>query len=205
VELFIDTSASNLLVYILKNEKIVNFKIINDIQTLSTKALVTIDECLKECRSSTKEIKRIYVVTGPGSFTGLRVGLSIIKTMAYLLKIDVIPISSLEVLASTEIKTDLCIPYIDARRGYVYAGIYNGDLTTALEDQYIYIDELIKMIPKGKSYTFISNDNVIENTQVPVEEIERVIFKHKNDNPVNIHELKPNYLKKTEAEEKLGV
>jgi len=205
MELFIDTSYCNLLVYLLENKEIVKFKRITDVKSLSTKALETIDNCLKEEKKEIKDVKRIYVVTGPGSFTGLRVGITIVKTIAYLKKIDVIGISSLEVMASTITDTDIIIPYIDARRGYVYAGMYDKELSNIFEDRYISLQSLKNSIPESKTYKFVSYDNLIENTYLPSEEVTRILEKHRNDNPMNIHGIKPNYLKKTEAEEKANV
>ena len=77
-------------------------------------------------------------------------------------------------------------------RGYVYAGIYDNNLNVYLKDQYI----LSSNINYPENYTIIDNyDNI---------DLIKIIKKHEFDNPINPHDLKPNYLKKTEAEEKLN-
>ena len=67
------------------------------------------------------------MVNGPGSFTGIRVGVSIDKVIAWGFNIPIIPVSSLELLATTNQEFKYSIPIIDARRGYVYAGVYDSE------------------------------------------------------------------------------
>ena len=88
------------------------------------------------------DVKRIYVGYGPGSFTGVRIGLTIAKTYAYTLNIKLVPISSLQILAST-IEEDEIVSLIDARRGYVFAGVYDKELNSIIDDCYIDLNYLI--------------------------------------------------------------
>jgi len=74
------------------------------------------------------EITKIIVVNGPGSFTGIRIGVTIAKVYAWTLKIDITTITSLEAMAlSSKSNTTYKVPMIDARRGYVFAGICQTD------------------------------------------------------------------------------
>lgn len=205
ISLFIDTSSFNLLVYLLKDDKVINSCKLEKIKSHSTIVLPEIKRRLNEANIKINDIDNIYVVNGPGSFTGLRIGVTIAKIIGYTLNKRVIPISSLELLATTAFDTDYIIPVIDARRGYVYAGVYDKNLNNILKDQYISLNDLFSKLDDDRTYTFVSYDDMlnIENLIKPNEDISKLINKHQNDSQINIHNVNPNYLKRTEAEEKL--
>lgn len=202
ISLLIDTSSVNLIVSIIKDNEILSFTKKSDIKSISTRLLDEIASSIEKCNLEIKDINAIFVTSGPGSFTGLRVGITAAKTMAYALKKKVIPISSLALLASTNFDTDYIIPYIDARRDYVYAAIYDQNLNPVMEDTYIKIEDLL-LKTKGKKITFTgySKVNQIEDYIVPEENIIKIVTKYKDRPGVNPHQLNPNYLKRTEAEE----
>ncbi len=198
--LFIDTSTSFINIAIIDNDSIiVNYheKVDKD---MSSRIIPLIDEGFKKCGFCINDINKIFVVNGPGSFTGVRIGVTVAKTIAWSLKIDVIPLSSLEVIASTKSNKDYLIPMIDARRENVFAGIYDKNLNNIMNDQLISYKQLSAKL--NDSYEQISYD--FDNMLNPKEDILKVINKHLNDLPVNPHLLNPNYLKLTEAEEKLN-
>lgn len=191
--LFLDTSSSRVIIAFVKDDNIIfNINLKND-NNLSNKLLVLINDNFKEHNIKTQDINKIFVVNGPGSFTGIRCGVTVAKTLAYLLKIEIAPISELEAMASGY--NEIVCPVIDARRGYVFGAIYNG-INNIKKDEYISYEELTKDF-NGKivSYDF-------ENTYEPKVDILKLIQKHKNEN-IDCHMLVPNYLKKTEAEENL--
>ena len=72
-----------------------------------------------------------------------------------------------------------------------------------MEDQYISKDALLKLIETKRAYTFVSYDDMIANTKKPNLKLERLIMCCDKFPAVTPHQLNPNYLKKTEAEEKL--
>ena len=125
---------------------------------------------------------------------------AIAKTIAWSLKKDVIPISSLELIASANEDKKYAVSMIDARRNNVFAAIYDINLNKIMDDCLINIDELYQKIDNENSIV-LSYDK-IEDTIVPEINIIKVISKHFNDLGINPHKLKPNYLKLTEAEEK---
>lgn len=180
--LFIDTS-NNLIISIIKDDKII-YNYTSDTIETSTIILKAIDDAFKETNLDAFKINKIFIVTGPGSFTGIRVGLDVAKIMGYLLNIPLIPLSELELMATKE---SLAAPIIDARRGYVYGALYDN-LKPILSDRYILLSEL-----KHNNYTIVDNNKDCD--------ILKIIKKHESDNPVNPHAIKPCYLKKTEAEE----
>ncbi len=201
--LFIDTSSSRIILALLEDEKVVKeIDEVND-HSLSSRIFPLIDKLFHDTNCNVDDIKRIYVVNGPGSFTGIRVGVTIAKTYAWAKKLEIIPISELELLATTPYETDYIVSYIDARREAVYAGIYD-DHGAVLEDTYITIDELKTRYPDA-SVSAVSYDHcdVGLDQLEPKIDIERIIKRHKDDLPMNPHEVNPRYLKRTEAEENL--
>ena len=198
--LFIDTSTLYLNIAIIEDDKIIfnhKEKVEKD---MSSKIIPIIDSGFKKCSFNIKDISKIFVVNGPGSFTGVRIGVTVAKTIAWSLNIDLIPLSSLEFIASTNSSKKYRVPMIDARRGNVFAGIYDENLFNIFPDQLISYEQLSKKI--DESYEQISYH--LENNLKPDGNIIKVINKHLLDIPINPHLLKPNYLKLTEAEEKLN-
>lgn len=199
--LFIDTSTSYPIVSIIENNNIkamFNKKIDTDI---SVSIFSILDTMFKELNITPQDIKKIFIANGPGSFTGTRIGVTIAKVYGYSLNVDLIPVSTLEVLAGG-VNKDYIVPVIDARRGFVYAGIYDKDLNKIVDDRYISLDKLKEEL-EGKDYVFVSYDDIAGSIKPKINLI-KVINKHEKDIPVNAHGLNPNYLKKTEAEEKLS-
>lgn len=205
ISLFIDTSTTNAIVALYKDISPIEIIKEENMQDISSHIMPMIDKLLTNNNVMINQINKIFVVNGPGSFTGLRIGVTIAKTMSWSLNIPVVPISSLEVLASTSFEGNYIIPYIDARRDYVFAGIYNKELDSVVNDQYIHINSLLSYLISDKIYKFVGFKEMgFDNTITPNIDLDRIISKHLNDEGVNPHSLVPNYLKKTEAEEKLN-
>lgn len=205
ISLLIDTTTSNITVSIIENQNILYLyqeKIVTD---MSSKLLPIIDNGLKENNLTLNNIDKIFVVNGPGSFTGIRVGVTVAKTIAWALKKDIIPLSSLELMATTYTDKKYLVSMIDARRGNVFGGIYDTELNSIKEDKLINLNELITNLTDD--YEFISYDNINLEVINPSIDILKIVNKHINDKGINPHNLNPNYLKLTEAEEsreKLG-
>lgn len=204
MSLFIDTSNFKLVIGVINEESNTLISYYNEElnSDLSSKALDVIKECIEKATITPRDIDKIYVVVGPGSFTGVRIGVTIAKTFAWALNKKVVPLSSLEVLSSTKVNTDYVVSMIDARRECVFAGVYDKNLKPFMEDTYISLNELMEKVPS--SYTLISDDD-FENYTVEKSNIDiiKVVEKHKNDEGVNPHSLVPSYLKITEAEANL--
>ena len=163
-----------------------------------------IDDVLKNANINPNEVNNIMVVNGPGSFTGVRVGVTVAKTLAWSKNIKVYPISELQLL-STSSEKKYIVPLIDARRGFVYAGIYNKNLKCLLSDQYIALNDLYKLIEKNydlKDVEYVSYDK-FEYVLEPKINLKKLFQKGKFKE-VLPHDLVPCYLKNTEAEEKLN-
>ena len=197
--LFLDTSSFFVTVSIIEDGKLLYLFQDEITDDMSSKVMPIIAEGFNSVSFNIQDIDKIMVVNGPGSFTGVRIGVTIAKTIAWALKKEIITISSLEFLATTSCNTKYLIPMIDARRGYVYAGIYSNDLAVIKEDSYIKFDNLNSYFDDGAIISFNDFDNSIK----PCLDVLKIVNRHINDKGINPHLVKPNYLKKTEAEENL--
>ena len=103
ISLLIDTCTNNVVIGLLKDNTIIDQR--NDIndKSLSTNFTVWVKELLDRNDLKSKDIKTIFVAIGPGSFTGIRVGVTFAKILSWSLNIKVIPFSSLELIASTSL------------------------------------------------------------------------------------------------------
>lgn len=200
ISLLIDTTTSNLMVSIIKDQDVLYKYQENILSDMSSKLLPIIDSGLKQLNLKLNDIDKIFVVNGPGSFTGIRVGVTVAKTIAWSLKKDIIALSSLELMSTTNTNKKYLVPMIDARRGNVFAAIYDKELNCIKTDKLINLNELFSNL--NEDYQFISYDNIdIENIIKPDIDVLKIINKHMNEEGINPHNLNPNYLKLTEAEE----
>ncbi len=196
--LFINTSSFYMSLAIIEDGKLLYKKEEEILVDMASKIIPEIELSFNNVPFELEDINKMFVVNGPGSFTGVRVGVTVAKTIAWALKKDVIPLSSLELLATTPVETDNVISVIDARRGYVFAGVYDRNLNIIMPDKYILKDNLEEYLDNG---TMVSYDK-LDGVSMPSIDIVKIVEKHKNDDSINPHALKPNYLKLTEAEEK---
>lgn len=204
IELILDTSTKYITLSIIKNNEQCYFFHDKVFEDLSIRIIPLIKQAFDKCQLCAKDIDKIYVTNGPGSFTGIRIGLTIMKVMAWSLNIKIIPISSLELMATTDTDTDYIIPYIDARRGNCFVAVYDNSLNNIVKDQFVNFENFINDIDNNKTYKIVSYDDINHNNHIyPQIDIMKIINKHRDDKPINPHLVNPNYLKKTEAEENL--
>ena len=97
--LFISTFDKNIQIGLLKDDEVINHEIKESINSHSIYTMPIIKELLDNNNLTTKDLKEIEVVNGPGSFTGVRIGVTIAKTLSYTLNIPIKTISSLECYA----------------------------------------------------------------------------------------------------------
>ena len=125
--LYIDTSSSYLYTAIVEDNKLISSISEEYGQNLSEVALPKIASMFERNNLNPKDIQKIIVVNGPGSFTGIRIGITIAKIYAWSLNIEITTITSLEAMAVSSNKNLIHIPILNARRGYVYSAIYDND------------------------------------------------------------------------------
>lgn len=96
-----------------------------------------IQELLKEQNIALHQLSAVAVSAGPGSYTGLRIGMATAKGLCYVLRIPLIQIHTLQMMASSAIQepTELLCPMIDARRMEVFTAVYNTRLNEVMPAQ----------------------------------------------------------------------
>lgn len=121
----IDTSTKKANVCIKKGNEIFNKSIDNEI-THSEKLLPLIDETLKKANLKLSDMTHLACSIGPGSFTGIRIGIATIKAFAKVLNAPIFSVSSLDILAytNTDISSDYVISMLDAKNNRVYYSMY---------------------------------------------------------------------------------
>lgn len=205
ISLFLDTSSSYLNIAILKDGKVLKEEYSFLEKDLSKYALFNIKKMITSLSLKPNDIDEILCVNGPGSFTGLRVGVTIAKTYTWGLNKDLYSVSSLYVMTSSITGKDYIIPIIDARRNYFFAAIYDKNYNVILKDSYIKKEELLKEIEKlDGSYSFISTTSIKDIDTILYKPNILNMYNHLKKEKVEPHLLVPNYLKKTEAEENLS-
>jgi len=111
-----------------REEKILAEYTVNLPGTHSERLMPTIDRLLKEASVSIGDIQGIALAWGPGSFTGLRIGVSTVKGLAYALRVPVVGVPTLDALAqNVRFASSLICPVLDARKKEVYAALFRGD------------------------------------------------------------------------------
>lgn len=200
--LFIDTSSTDVSISIINDDKVlvnINETVMNShsIYTVSF-----IDKALKSVNLSVDDIDKILVVTGPGSFTGVRIGVTIAKVYAYLRKIEVIPVSSLKML-SLSCNHDYCLSLINAKNDNYYIGLYNKDNEEVIEEQFNNKDVVLDIINKYNPTIVSDNDLIINDIFIKKQilDINKICTYYKNKTSVNSHLIVPNYLKLPSAME----
>ena len=188
--LAIDTTTKKANVGI-KTTDVVKVKSIDNEVTHSEKLLPLIDESLKECCVKVKDIDCIACTTGPGSFTGIRIGLATTKALAKVINAKIYAIDSLTLLAYSVKNSQnykLVVSLIDAKNNRAYAGMYLGS-SSAINNQNKYLNEIWEDISK------ICDENNINEKEVLIISDSLNIFEcipekyEKTNTALNIEEL----------------
>ncbi len=126
--LAIDTSSMTAAVAVKEGNMVLGEYILNDGHTHSQKLIPMVMELMSGLRLKPADIDVYAASVGPGSFTGLRIGVVTIKSMAYAVKKPVVGVSTLDALAyNLPLGDKLICPIIDARNMQVYTAIYSWD------------------------------------------------------------------------------
>lgn len=218
--LAIDTSNDVLGIALLSEEKMIAEYMTNLKKNHSVRVMPAIERVLADCGMEPGDLGKIVVAKGPGSYTGVRIGVTIAKTMAWSLGIPLSGVSSLAVLAASARHFNGYIsPLFDARRGLIYTGLYRYQdeiLETVKEDRNMlavkWAEELGDL---EEPVLFIGNDLSLH--QDTFQSIQNAVFSHlAQNNPrpgelgllglhmpaEDIHTFAPSYLRLVEAEAK---
>lgn len=218
--LAIDTSNFALGVALLNGNQVVGEYITNVKKNHSVRAMPAIEKLMHDCGMKPADLDKIVVAKGPGSYTGVRIGVTIAKTLAWTLNIPISGVSSLEVLAANgKFFQGYICPLFDGRRGQIYTGLYealDGQLTTIHADQIIQSSEWAKqLLSLERDVLFIGNDLPLHKETLQSILGERAFFAdvaQLNPRPSelallgrdmeneDVHAFVPNYVRLAEAE-----
>lgn len=157
----IDTANAPLSVAIVKDGQVIAETIQNVKVTHSVGAMPAIEELFEKANMKPAQIDAVAVSEGPGSYTGVRIGVTIAKTLAWTLQKPLVGVSSLQTLAANAKMFDGVIcPLFDARRQHVYAAAYRGEmLEEVIGDHHDYIDGLLETLKAlNEKVLFIGTD-----------------------------------------------
>ncbi|MCF7792709.1 MAG: tRNA (adenosine(37)-N6)-threonylcarbamoyltransferase complex dimerization subunit type 1 TsaB [Candidatus Cloacimonetes bacterium] len=156
--LAICTTSSSGSIAICKDE-VISFSSYLDIKiTHSERLMPQIDFGLKQCKITLDEIDLIAVANGPGSFTGLRIGLATAKGLCMGKQIPLFPVNTLELLAYNAFGSRLAVlPFIDAKMNEVYAALYSKDFKELIIPQNAKPIEFLNLIDQP---VFILGDGI---------------------------------------------
>ena len=151
--LLLDSSNTSLSVGIESNGKLLDYVSYEAWQEQSEHMIPEIDNLLTKNHISRDDIKGIVVSIGPGSYTGVRISLTIAKVMALALNIPIYPVSSLRVLKNNNLPS-ICL--INARSNRSYFGVYEGNKVLA-SDTIKTNEEVLEYIANHKDYSICGN------------------------------------------------
>lgn len=211
--LHIETATSTCSVAISYNGKLISTNTTSESNMHTKRINLMIEELMSQNSMDLKDLAAISVSIGPGSYTGLRVGLSAAKGLAFALDIPIIGISTLEALAqahkdNTEGKA--VISTLDARRNEVYMAIFDHSLNLLRGDHCLIIkeNEYPEAWPAPENLIFCGNGankigellpdfdlKCVESECDAGQQAELAHYKLRNQKVDDINYLKPNYLK----------
>lgn len=222
--LAVDTALEMTSVAISEKEEILAETAMKQSQTQGESLFPTIDALLKQAGKTIDDVDLYAVGIGPGSFTGLRIGITALKMLAQVTNKPIVGISTLEAMAFESCEDMMTIPILDARGNRVYAGWYHVPEVLKEADELYEMEELIPKLEKihepfvllGNGITKMKdalekmpNAHIIreENTGVGAS-IAILGYQKYIKNQSGDQEVFPNYIRKSQAErdlEKKGI
>ncbi|MDW7738840.1 MAG: tRNA (adenosine(37)-N6)-threonylcarbamoyltransferase complex dimerization subunit type 1 TsaB [Bacillota bacterium] len=223
----IDTTTLACSVALLQGDKLLAELTLNIKKTHSERLMPLLDQMLTESGIEREQLEAVAVAAGPGSFTGLRIGISTARALAQGLDIPVVGVGTLEALAEAiTVPNALICPLLDARRSQVYTALYRrpfanpANLETLIEPAALSLSELtlalekyhepVNFIGEGlNSYAAelekaLPGKAVIGPPQLRICRASLVAFRGGQlltaNPPVSYNDLLPQYLRRPEAE-----
>ncbi len=192
ISLLLDSSNTLLVVGLAKDNKIIDKTIYKAWQKQSEFMILEIEKILKNNDIDPKTIEEIIVSKGPGSYTGVRIALTITKIYGYALNIPVYAVSSLQMLLKKD-ETSICL--MNARRQRSYFGVYKNDEVIE-EDKVLTNEEVKKYIKEHPSYKVMGEVEYLGLKEEESDILENMLLLRDDKTKVeNILTLKAVYLK----------
>ena len=214
-----ETSAKAASVALFEGEKLLGEQYQNTGLTHSQTLLVMAEALLQQCGHSPQNVNAVAVAGGPGSFTGVRIGVAAAKGFAWGAEIPLYNVSTLEAMArGLGIHSGIVCPVMDARRKQVYNGLFRfecGKCTRIREDRAISIEDLGRDLQNFDEPVFLVGDGAVLCYNTLLEKVSTLILppEHKQHQravgvglaalesaPTDAAAMSPNYLRLSQAE-----
>lgn len=219
--LSIETSAKICAVALTEDERLIKEEVIEDENTHSVKLMPLIDKLLKETNTTVNDIDLFACDIGPGSFTGIRIGVSTIKAFIDVTNKKAIGVSSLEILTQNVKEEGIICSLIDAKNDNAYYGIFEkteNECNQIEEFKFDNIHNIINLVKnKNKKIIFVGDGSIayknmieskmkkenfvisLEDNKLSAKNIGIIAFRKRNQ-AVDTDNLKPLYLRQSNAE-----
>lgn len=214
--LAVDTSSAICSVALLEDDKLVDEINLDNGKTHSENLMPLVDELITRNSLNVKDIEFVACCVGPGSFTGIRIGVSSIKAIAEVLNVKLASVTSLETLAANVVNEETIVSLVDARNNQVYCGIFDKEYNLKEEALADDINEVITHLKDYQGIIITGNGGEIHK-ELLEKEIPGVKFadvnvqlaknvgkigykKLKENNVEDADTIIPIYLRKSQAE-----
>lgn len=223
--LAVDTSTNVASAAVMEDGVLLGERILNHKKTHSQKLMPMVCELLEELELTAADIDIFAAAVGPGSFTGLRIGVATVKALAHAAGKNVVSVGTLEALAYNVPYTEhIIVPIMDARRNNVFTAsyIWDGGFKEIGEPEGITIEECIESCGNFLETVFVGDGAAVHMDYIKEKLGERAIFPHggamnqrassvaavalekaKRGEVQSYLEMKPYYIKKSQAEKEL--
>ena len=222
----LDTSTLMTTCGVIDGDKLIGEYSLSQDMSHSEKLVPMIKEVLDSLGLTIEDIDLFAATTGPGSFTGLRIGLATIKAFAHVTNKPIIGVSSLEALAYNLPYNNIVVPMIDARRERVYTAIYKWEgnvLETIMKPCILEVQELLDILDREYDNIVVNGDGSIvfkdmihdrlkgkvrfstigQNMCKASSICELALLKYNNNEVDDFYTLAPDYLIETQAQREL--
>ena len=223
--LAIDTSSNTASAAVMEDNLLLGEYILNHKKTHSQKIMVMVSSLMADLELTARDIDIYAAAVGPGSFTGLRIGVATVKALAHAAGKRVVSVGTLEALAyNVPYAEHIIVPVMDARRGNVYAAsyIWDGGLKEVGAPEGITLEECVESCGNFLDTIFLGDGALAYREYIEKKLGERALFPHgaamnlrassvaaaamdkaKRGETQTYMEMKPRYIKKSQAEKDL--
>jgi tRNA threonylcarbamoyladenosine biosynthesis protein TsaB len=185
--LIIDTSTKYLYIALVKDDVVLSEKIFEGSKNHAGNSVYQIDLLLKEFNLKTSDLDNVYCGYGPGSYTGVRISVTIAKMLASFVDVNLYKVSSLFLAGSGYDNKNIAVMF-DARRGNSFCGCYGENF---IEDKLRSNEEFLNLVNSYDDLIVVNESNFKVNPLKVIENATKVD---------DVEAFVPSYLRITEAE-----
>jgi tRNA threonylcarbamoyladenosine biosynthesis protein TsaB len=208
---------------VIDGDKLVGEYSLSQDMSHSEKLVPMIKEVLDSLNLTVDDIDLFAAAVGPGSFTGLRIGLATVKAFAHVTNKPIIGVSTLEALAYNLPFNDIVVPMLDARRDRVYTAIYKwkgNELEAIMKPCILEVTELLNILDRDHNKIVVNGDGSLVYKDMIIEKLkdkvrfstigqnmckassicELALLRYKKNEVDDFYTLAPDYLLETQAQ-----